>query len=91
MQIRGIVQSAILQENPEGSERIELVVWAQGVGPDRPRSMIVPFELLLGDPSLDPEQIQGHGFQAEIEQDEQGRWVVQEIGFATGRVLRPGD
>jgi hypothetical protein len=87
VQVRGIVQSAILQENPEGSERIELVVWAQGVGPDRPRSMIVPFELLLGDPSLDPEQIQGHGFQAEIEQDEQGRWVVQEIGFATGRVL----
>ena len=38
---------------------------------------------------LDPEEIRGHGFQAEIEQDDDGRWVVREIGFASGRVLRP--
>ena len=91
MQIRGIVLSAVLEENPVGSDRIELVLWAQGVGPDKPRSMIVPYELLLQDPSLDPDQVRGHGFQAQIEQDDEGRWVVQEIGFATGRVLRPDD
>jgi hypothetical protein len=88
MQIRGIVQRALLAETPPGSDRIEMVIWGQGVGPDKPRSIVVPFELLLQDPSLDPDQVQGHGFQAEVEQDENNRWVVKEIGFATGRVLR---
>ena len=80
---------AELAENPPGSDRIELLIWGQGVGPDKPRSVVVPFELLLRDPSLDPEQIRGHGFQAEIGQDETGRWVVDEIHFATGDVLGP--
>jgi hypothetical protein len=88
MQIRGIVQSAILEENPEGSDRIEMVLWAQGVGPDKPRSIVVPYELLLLAPSLDPEAVQGHGFDARIERREDGRWIVLEIGFASGRVLR---
>ncbi len=90
MQVRGIVQRAELEENPPGSDRIEMIVWGQGVGPNKPRSVIVPYELLLQDPSIDPEQVQGHGFQAEVEQDESGRWVASEIGFATGRVLRSG-
>jgi hypothetical protein len=89
MQIRGIVMRAELVENPPGSDRIELVLWGQGVGPDKPRSIVVPYELLLQDPSLDAEQIRGHGFQAVISQDEEGRWVVDEISFATGNVLRP--
>jgi hypothetical protein len=89
MQIRGIVHSAVLQENPPGSDRIELVIWAQGVGPDKPRSIVVPYEFLLEDASLDPDEIRGHGFQAEIAHDDEGRWIVQVIGFATGRVLRP--
>ncbi|MGC8640998.1 MAG: hypothetical protein ACP5XB_14120 [Isosphaeraceae bacterium] len=89
MRIRGIVLFAVLEENPEGSDRIEMVLWAQGVGANKPRSIVVPYELLLADPSLDPDQVRSHGFQAEIEQDDQGRWMVQEIGFATGRVLRP--
>jgi hypothetical protein len=88
VQIRGIVQSAELQENPPGSDRIELVIWALGVGPDKPRSVVLPYDLLLLDSSLDPDQIQGHGFQAEIEQDETGRWIVREIGVASSRVLR---
>ena len=36
MQIRGIVMRAELVENPPGSDRIELVLWGQGVGPDKP-------------------------------------------------------
>ena len=91
MQIRGIVQTALLEENPPGSDRIEMVLWAQGVGPDKPRQIVVPYELMLQDPSLDPGQVQGHGFQARIEEDEEGRWVVAEIGFAAGRVLRSED
>jgi hypothetical protein len=89
MRIRGIVMKAELFENPPGSDRIELLIWAQGVGPDKPRSIVVPFELLVRDPSLDPEQSRGHGFQAEIHLDDEGRWVVDEINFATGNVLRP--
>ena len=80
---------AELVENPQGSDRIELVLWGQGVGPDKPRSIVVPYELLLQDPSLDSEFIRGHGFEAEIRQDDAGRWVVDEIRFATGNVLRP--
>ena len=56
MQIRGIVQRAELVENPPGSDRIEMVLWGQGVGPNKPRSIVVPYELLLQDPSLDPDQ-----------------------------------
>ncbi len=88
MRIRGIVQSAGLEENPPGSDRIEMHIWGQGVGPDKPRHIVVPYELLLLDPSLDPDVIRGHGFQAEVYQAEDGRWTVQEIGFASGNVLR---
>jgi hypothetical protein len=91
MQVRGIVQRAELVENPPGSDRIEMVLWGQGVGPNKPRNIVVPYELLLRDPSLDPEQVQGHGFEARIEQDDDLRWVVIEIGFATGRVLRSAE
>jgi hypothetical protein len=45
----------------------------------------------LEDPSLDPDQVHGHGFEARIEQDDNGRWVVIEIGFASGRVLRSAE
>ena len=88
MRIRGIVQAAELDENPPGSDRIEMILWVQGVGPDKPKRIVVPYELLLQDPDLDADRARGHGFQAEVSQDEEGRWVVAEIGFAAGRVLR---
>jgi len=91
MQLRGIVMTAALEENPPGSDRIELQLWLQGVGPGKPRRIVVPYELLLNDPAIDAEAVQGHGFEAEIEQDADGRWIVAAIGFADGRVLRdPG-
>jgi hypothetical protein len=91
MRIRGIVMRAELEENPPASDRIELVIWAQGVGPNRPKRIVIPFDLLLEDPTLDPETIQGHGFEAEVEDVGEDRWVVSAIGFAAGRVLRPSD
>ena len=70
MQIRGIVQGRsswrIPRQRPDRDDPL-----GPGVGPNKPRSIVVPYELLLQDPSLDPDQVQGHGFEAEIEQDEQ--------------------
>ena len=88
MRIRGIVRTASLEENPPGTERIEMILHVQGVRPDQPRVLVVPYELLLGDETLDPEQVQGKGFEAEAEFDEAGRSIVSAIAFATGRVLR---
>jgi len=88
MRIRGIVRTTTLEENPPGSDQIEMVLRVQGVWAGQPRLLIVPYEILLQDPSLDPELIQGKGFQAEAVEDEAGRWVVVEISLASGRVLR---
>jgi hypothetical protein len=88
MRIRGIVRVATLEENPPGSEQIEMLIRAQGVRPEQPRLLVVPYELLLGDETLEPDHVQGKGFEAEVHEDASGRWVVAEIAFATGRVLR---
>jgi hypothetical protein len=88
MILRGIVQSATLEENPPGSETIEMVLQVQGVGPGQPRRIVVPFSLLLADPGLEPETVAGHGFEAEVENAGGSRWVVRQIGFAARRVLR---
>lgn len=87
MHLRGIVQSAALEESPPESGNIEMVVRVQGVGPGQPRRVIVPYTLLLQDESLEPEAIAGRAFEADVEQDEQGRWAVGTIAFAS-RVLR---
>jgi hypothetical protein len=91
MRIRGIVRTATLQEDPAGGDRIELLLRVQGVGPGQPRTLVVPYELLLADPDLDPEAVAGKGFEAEADELEPGRWVVGEIAFATGHVLRQDD
>jgi hypothetical protein len=91
MRIRGIVRTATLEENPPGSDRIEMVLRVQGVGPGQPRPLVVPYELLLADPELDADAVQGKGFEAEVDEADPGRWLVGEIAFATGSVLRPPD
>lgn len=88
MRIHGLVQPAELTENPVGSDRIELVLRVQGVGPGHPRVLVVPFDLLLADAGLDPDAVTGRGFEAEVDQDEDGRWLVRQVAF-TARVLRP--
>jgi hypothetical protein len=91
MRIHGIVRIATLEENPPGSDRIEMQIRVQGVRPDQPRLLVVPYELLLGDEALEPDQVQGKGFEAEVSEDGSRRWVVSEIAFASGRVLRARD
>jgi hypothetical protein len=92
MLIRGIVRTATLAENPPGTDRIEMVLEVQGVGRGQPRRIVVPYEVLLAAPELDPELIQGKGFQAEVVEDRAGRWMVRQIGIASGRALRePGE
>jgi len=91
MQLHGIVRVATLEENPPGSERIEMVLRIQGVRPGQPRVVVVPYELLLEDQALDPEGVQGRGFEAEAAQDAAGRWVVEAIAVAGGRLLRGPD
>ncbi len=87
MRLRGVVRSADLQEETPGGDRIELALRLQGVGPGQPRLVVVPYTLLLRYESLDPDEVAGRGFEAEVGQDDRGRWVVSEIAFAS-RVLR---
>jgi hypothetical protein len=87
MHLRGLIQSAVLEESPPESGNIEMVVRVQGVGPSQPRRLIVPYGLLLQDETLEPDAVVGRAFDAEIEQDDQERWVVSTIAFAS-RVLR---
>jgi hypothetical protein len=88
MHIHGIVMSGILEENPPGSDVIEMVLRIQGVGAGQPRRIVIPYEVLLRDPNLEPDTIAGHAFQAEVVEVESNRWVVRDIAFAQNRVLR---
>ena len=88
MQIRGVIRSAGLQEHPPGSECIELVLSVQGVSPGQPRKLVVPYEYLLRDTTLAPEDVKGRGFAALVSQDGTGRWIVEELSLAS-KVLRP--
>jgi hypothetical protein len=91
MRMKGIVQTATLEENPPGSDSIEMALKVQGVGAGQPRKIIIPFELLVEDPSLEPETIAGHAFEADVEQSGD-RWLVAQITFAQKRILRePGE
>jgi len=88
MRIRGIVRTATLEENPPGSDRIELILRVQGVAPGQPRTLVVPYEILLADSGLDPDAVPGKRFEAEVDEADPGRWVVGEIAFAMGQFLR---
>jgi hypothetical protein len=88
MHLHGIVMSAELVEVPPDSGRIEMVMRLQGVGRDQPRRVVVPFDVLVNDPSLDPDGVHGKAFQAEVVETGPKRWEVVEIAFAGRRVLR---
>jgi hypothetical protein len=91
MRMKGIVQSAGLEENPPGSDAIEMILKVQGVGAGQPRKVVIPFDLLLQDLSLDPDAVEGHAFEAEVEQAPDARWLVTQIQFAEKRILREKD
>jgi hypothetical protein len=88
MRIRGIVRIAFLEENPPGTDQIDMVLRVQGVGPGEPRTLVVPYQLLLTDEELDPDLVQGKGFEAVAEEESSGRWIVKELRLASGRILR---
>ena len=88
MDLHGFIRGATLVEDPPGSDKIEMVLRLQGVGPGQPRTIIVPFDLLLLDPTLEPESIDGHAFRAIVREERPGRWIITEIGFGDQRVLR---
>lgn len=88
MHLHGIVMAAELVEEPPESGRIDLHLRLQGVGPGQPRRLVVPYELLLNDPALDPDAVAGKAFQAEATEAAPGRWVAAAIAFAERRVLR---
>ena len=87
MQVRGFIRSAELDERPPGSGAIELTLRVQGVGAGQPRTVVVLHQLLLDDPTLDPDELAGRSFAAEVGQDAEGRWVVEQIVVAA-KVLR---
>jgi hypothetical protein len=90
MHLHGIIQTATLEESPPDSGNLEIVLKVQGVGPGQPRKLTIPYALLLEDETLDPENIQGRAFDAEVDQDQGGRWLVSRITFAS-RILRPSE
>ncbi len=90
MTLHGFIMSAELSEDPPGGDRIELTLRVQGVGPGQPRRIVVPYDLLLADPSIDADDVVGRGFEAEVEQAGPMRWEVSRLMLAS-RVLRPKD
>jgi hypothetical protein len=88
MLLHGIIQTATLAETPPESGNLEIILKVQGVGPRQPRTLVIPYPLLLADESLDADLLQGRAFEAEVDADESGRWLVEQIAFAS-RVLRP--
>ena len=90
MHMHGIVRTALLDEFPPGSDRVEMVLTVQGVGAGQPRRIVVPYELLLQDPGLEPEAVAGHAFEATVTEGGAGRWLVTTIAVASHRILREG-
>jgi hypothetical protein len=90
MHLHGIIQTAELEEYPPGSDRVEMILRVQGVGPGQPRRIVVPYEILLQDSEIEPELVAGHAFEAEVQEDTPGsnRWITSGISFAARRVLR---
>jgi hypothetical protein len=89
MHVHGIVMTAALEEAAGNADLVELHLAVQGVGPGQPRKVVVPMDLLIAQPEIEPESVVGHAFEAEVRQEGPKRWIVESISFATRRVLRP--
>ena len=90
MRLQGLIRSAELVEGADAEGSVELALQVQGVAPGQPRRLVVPFALLLDDPSLDPEAVTGRGFEAEVEEVGSGRHLVRRITLAA-RMLRASE
>lgn len=89
MHLHGIVMTATLEEDPADPDRVEMHLLVQGVGPGQPRKLVVPMEILVAQPDIEPESIRGHAFEAEVREAAPKRWITDAITFMTNRVLRP--
>lgn len=87
MKLHGVIRTAELRESRP--DEVEMEVRVQGVAADQPRLLVLPFSLLINDPTLDADTVAGCGFEADVEQDADGRWIVAQIALAR-RILRPG-
>jgi len=89
MHMHGIVMTATLAEAPGDADRVEMHLLVQGVGPGQPRRIVVPMEILIAQPEVEPESIAVHAFDADVHEEAPKRWVAEAITFAARRVLRP--
>lgn len=89
MHMHGIVMTAELRDDPADADKVELHLVVQGVGRGQPRRVIIPMDVLVSQPEIDPDIIKGHAFQAEVDEAAPNRWIVSTIAFASDRVLRP--
>jgi hypothetical protein len=85
--LHGFIMSADMAEESPNSDRIEVLLRIQGVGPGQPRRIVVPFDYLVTNSEFDAEDVVGRNFEAEVEQVGATRWEVSRITVA-GRVLR---
>ena len=65
-----------------------MVLDVQGVGVGQPRRLVIPFEYLVNNEGIEPEDLAGRGFLADVVENEGSRWVVTELAL-TSKVLRP--
>ena len=87
MILHGFIMSAVLAEESPKSDRVEVTLRIQGVGPGQPRRIVVPFDCLVANPEFDAEDVVGRNFEAQVEQAGATRWEVARI-TVSGRVLR---
>jgi hypothetical protein len=90
MRFIGAIRAAELQTDPADMDQVEMILHVQGVAPGQPRRLVVPFALLMSDPSLDPDDATGRRFDAEAAEDALGRFVVNRITLGI-KVLRSRD
>jgi len=91
MTIRGFIRSAELLQDPASEDRVNLLAAVQGVGPGQPRKILIPFEILVAQDDLDPDQLAGRAFRAEILCVENGTGIIAAIEVGPGRILRESE
>jgi len=91
MTIRGFIRSAELLQDPASEDRVNLLAAVQGVGPGQPRKILIPFEILVAQDDLDPDQLAGRAFRAEILCVENGMGIIAAIEVGPGRILRESE
>ncbi len=88
MTIKGFIQSADLLQDPADENKVMLLARVQGVGQGQPRKILIPFELLVQQEDLDPDNMVGRAFLAHYDEVIQATAIINSIEVGPGRVLR---